>query len=240
MPDGQEHRVFSLEHNQLGHPPGGRLDELDKLLRHLGPIGLVDDHRRIERARLVTETLALLGLLALVVDVKGRVLAANEFVRENVEFLRWITTDRIAFRDRAAQAFMRDALKRISFNAAVGRRAFPARSAEAASLVLVHVIPIVGNRDIFSGDVLIALSPIAPTPAPSLGLIQALFDLSPREARVAQGLARGATLDQIATEAKVSRNTIRSQLRVVFEKTGCKRQAEVALLLSRLSSSAFF
>ncbi len=44
------------------------------------------------------------------------------------------------------------------------------------------------------------------------------------EARVANGLARGATLDELASEGSVSRNTVRTQLRAVFD---CKCDATI-------------
>lgn len=215
---------------------------LDKLHPHLMRTALIASRLRLERARLATETLALLGQPALVVDLQCRVLAANDLIQANTNFLRWLATDRIALRDRSAENLLKEALKRLSGNAAAGKHSFPACGREGEDRLLVHVIPLMGRaRDIFGGGAaLIVLSPIRPPAAPSLGLIQALFGLSPREARVAQGLARGATLDEIAEEAKVSRNTVRSQLRVVLEKTGCNRQAEVAVLLSRLALSADF
>jgi DNA-binding CsgD family transcriptional regulator len=82
----------------------------------------------------------------------------------------------------------------------------------------------------------LVLTPVTVRGAPPTEIIQALFDLTPSEARVARGLASGHTLDDIADSAAVSRNTVRSQLRGVLEKTGCQRQAEVAALLSGLYS----
>ncbi|WP_246720575.1 helix-turn-helix transcriptional regulator [Methylocystis sp. H4A] len=52
--------------------------------------------------------------------------------------------------------------------------------------------------------------------------------------RVARGLVTGKTLEEIATEQSVSRNTVRTHLRGVMEKTGCNRQAEVVALLGGL------
>jgi DNA-binding CsgD family transcriptional regulator len=39
----------------------------------------------------------------------------------------------------------------------------------------------------------------------------------------------------IAAQGGVSRNTVRTQLRGVLEKTGCSRQAEVVALLSGIA-----
>jgi DNA-binding CsgD family transcriptional regulator len=59
-----------------------------------------------------------------------------------------------------------------------------------------------------------------------------LFDLTPAEARVARSLAAGKTVENIASDASVSLNTVRTHVRGVLEKTGCNRQAEVVALLT--------
>jgi DNA-binding CsgD family transcriptional regulator len=61
--------------------------------------------------------------------------------------------------------------------------------------------------------------------------------LTPAEARVARGIAVGKTLDDLASDGGTSRNTIRTQLYRVMEKTGCTRQVEVAGLLAGISSA---
>ena len=60
-------------------------------------------------------------------------------------------------------------------------------------------------------------------------------DLTPSEARVARSLASGKTVDEIATDGGVSRNTIRTHLSSVLEKTGCNRQADIVALLTAIS-----
>lgn len=61
-----------------------------------------------------------------------------------------------------------------------------------------------------------------------------LFDLTPAEAAVAVGVARGCTLARLAADHGVSVSTIRSQLAAVFGKMGISRQAELAGALAAL------
>ncbi|WP_087691237.1 MULTISPECIES: hypothetical protein [unclassified Pandoraea] len=61
--------------------------------------------------------------------------------------------------------------------------------------------------------------------------LKVLFGLSPAEARLALALAEGTELTQYAMDAKVAINTARTQLRHVFDKTGCRRQADLLRLL---------
>lgn len=62
-------------------------------------------------------------------------------------------------------------------------------------------------------------------------LLAATFNLTPAEARVAARLCAGDALKHIAKENKLSLNTVRTQLRSVFEKTGTNRQADLVRLL---------
>lgn len=63
-----------------------------------------------------------------------------------------------------------------------------------------------------------------------------LFGLSPAESLLASELASGASLEEAAVSLGVSRNTVRSQLQSVFQKTGTNRQVELVRVL--LSSAA--
>lgn len=51
------------------------------------------------------------------------------------------------------------------------------------------------------------------------------YGLSPKETRLAIGLAQGDSLDCLATRFNVSRNTLRAQLRGLLQKTGATSQA---------------
>jgi DNA-binding CsgD family transcriptional regulator/PAS domain-containing protein len=65
-----------------------------------------------------------------------------------------------------------------------------------------------------------------------------LFGLTPAEARLACMLMQGKSLNGVAEELGVARNTVHSQLQKIFEKTGTNRQAELMRLL--LKSPAQF
>lgn len=69
---------------------------------------------------------------------------------------------------------------------------------------------------------------------PSSDIIGALFDLTAAEARVARGIAMGRSPTELAKEAQTSVETIRSQLKSVFQKTSVARQSELAVLVSAL------
>lgn len=72
--------------------------------------------------------------------------------------------------------------------------------------------------------------------SPDKAVLQEMFGLTPAEAEVAARLAGGQTLQDIAQANGVSLNTIRTQLRGIFTKTGTSRQAQlIALLLGTVA-----
>ena len=66
--------------------------------------------------------------------------------------------------------------------------------------------------------------------------LEQIFRLTPTEARLATVLANGATLSEAAAAQGVSVATARTQLKAVFAKTRTHRQAELVMLISRLSA----
>lgn len=76
------------------------------------------------------------------------------------------------------------------------------------------------------------------TPSITADTVRQLFGLSKREAELAAALCSGCTLDELAAERGTSINTVRSQLKSVFNKTGTSRQADLVSLL--LASPAYF
>jgi DNA-binding CsgD family transcriptional regulator len=68
--------------------------------------------------------------------------------------------------------------------------------------------------------------------------MQQAFGLTLSEAKLAQDIAVGKTLPEIATAIGVSKETLRSRLKSIFEKTSTSRQAELAMLLGQLPKSS--
>lgn len=67
----------------------------------------------------------------------------------------------------------------------------------------------------------------------TLQLLGSLYDLSPAELRIASALMAGKTPEAYAQDAGVTINTVRTQLKSLFSKTGTGRQAELVALLSQ-------
>jgi DNA-binding CsgD family transcriptional regulator len=113
----------------------------------------------------------------------------------------------------------------------------PMPATEQSVATVVHVIPVRrAANDIFSmaSSILIA-TPVDRSASPSANLLQGLFDLTPAEAKVAQAVALAKTVEEIAIQQNVGIETVRSQLKKVFNKTGTTRQVSLARLLAGLT-----
>lgn len=208
---------------------------LDSFRPHLARAGFLAARWRLQRLRAATEALALIGVPAVILDRTGRSLAANDLVQSQTTHLRWLPRDGVGLVDASANALLRRSMAKLFETEPNEVLSFVSRVGVEDAAV-IHLIPIWGKaRDVFDGGLaLLTLTPVKAAEAPSLSLVRALFDLSGTEGHVARELTRGRTIEQIAEQSGVSRETVRTQMRAVFAKTGTNRQAEVAALLAGL------
>jgi len=213
------------------------IHRLDLLRPHLARSAMMSARLQMERARIVSATLAQIGLPALVFDERGRVIATNELMETLDNHVIWRSLGRVTIKDSRADALFQQAIASIDSRIASSVQSFAVRSTDAITAIVAHVVPIRGiARDIFvrCAGVLV-LTPVNLPLAPSIELVQSLFDLSPAEARVARALTIGQSVEEIASAGAVSRNTVRTQVRAVLEKTGCHRQSDVIALLKGIA-----
>jgi DNA-binding CsgD family transcriptional regulator len=173
----------------------------------------------------------------MVMDEGGMVLHANDLMNDLSGHVRWRANDRVALADARANEMLWAALPGLNEPADTGVHSFALRDATGRAELVAHLVPIRRSAlDIFGRSfALLIVTPVTARKAPPVELLRSLFDLTPSEARVARGLAAGDSLDDIAASGSVSRNTVRSQLQQVLEKTGCTRQAEVTAMLSNVA-----
>jgi DNA-binding CsgD family transcriptional regulator len=69
-----------------------------------------------------------------------------------------------------------------------------------------------------------------------LSSLRELFKLSSSEAEIAVALGAGANINEVARERGVKRNTLRSQLASIMERTGTHRQAELVALVAKIDA----
>ena len=81
----------------------------------------------------------------------------------------------------------------------------------------------------------ISLSHLHDTQIPSEALLSRIYNLTPAETRIAQGISRGDSLEEIAANLAIRISTARTQLASIFEKTNTRRQAKLVAILSHLA-----
>jgi DNA-binding CsgD family transcriptional regulator len=86
-----------------------------------------------------------------------------------------------------------------------------------------------------AGDAAIFIAPSQKSPLWSDLQVASLFDLTPAEARVFEGIASGLSVTEIAEQAGTAVGTTKTHLLQVFAKTGCHRQAELVALAAALN-----
>jgi DNA-binding CsgD family transcriptional regulator/PAS domain-containing protein len=237
LPSG-EHVFLALTRKlERGPVEAELIHRLDTLRSHIARSVLMSARLQLQRASAVSEALALIGLPALVLDERGKVLAANRLIEALTASVHWRARDQVSLKDRAADQLLRSAIATIDVPGNSGVRSFPVREPDTQAMMVAHVIPIrFSARDIFVRcAAVLVLSAIGTPQAPSVELVQSLFDLTPAEARIARSLASGKTVDDIASDSHISHNTIRTHIRGVLAKTGCTRQTDVVALLAGIS-----
>ncbi|TXN38583.1 helix-turn-helix transcriptional regulator [Methylobacterium sp. WL7] len=107
------------------------------------------------------------------------------------------------------------------------------RASRRPLIMSTILVPVLGEKEPHTVLILIDLER---TPRPNTTALERIFGLTVAEARLAAVLAGGATVAEAAIAHKVSVATVRTQLAAIFAKTHTSRQAELVMLVSRLSA----
>jgi DNA-binding CsgD family transcriptional regulator len=228
--------IFNIERSyKKGFVDREVLPALDAIRPHLARSALLSIRLGLERARAMTEALGRLDLPAAVLASSGRVISTNTLLDKMHGQFILAAGGRIAISHRPANELFQAILGHSIHNGADLRpHSIPVPSVGDLTACVAHLVPVRRQaRDIFTGAAnIFVVTSLTNPKAPPAHILYGLFDLSPAEAKVAQSLVEGLTLEEIATANNLSRETIRKQLRAVLTKTGTNRQAELVGLLA--------
>ncbi|MGI8568350.1 MAG: helix-turn-helix transcriptional regulator [Methylocella sp.] len=150
IPTGEKLTLVLTRLTERGRVERAIVQKLDELRPHLARSALMSARLQLERARIASETLAKMGLPALVLDEKGKVLAANQLIESLTSYVHWRAQDRVSLKDRGADSLLRDAVATIDLAAGASVRSFPVRDLANDAMMVAHVVPIrLSARDIF-------------------------------------------------------------------------------------------
>src|SRR3569623_979945 len=214
----------------------GPFGEAEKQIRdayrpQLARAALMATRLELQRAQATVSTLSVLGLPGAVVNRGGRVVAANQLFEELAPRVAIGAIDAVSLNVPAQNALLRKGLLAQGLDN-VG--SIPIAATETDPALVVHLVPVQRTaQDVFIGaSHIVLVTPVTAPAAPLTYLLAGLFDLTPAEAAVARGIASGDSLPEFATRNGVSPETVRTQLRAVFEKTGTRRQVDLVRLLA--------
>lgn len=120
--------------------------------------------------------------------------------------------------------------------AAAGSSGFLARRSDGGRPLAVYVHLLAGAPDAPQSTQtslrLVTIVDSAPGPAGSAPDLCAIHSLTPSEARLAESMLIGLQLAGAARQARVSINTVRTQLKQLFAKTATRRQSDLLRVLA--------
>lgn len=239
VPSG-EILLFSIEQMWRDGPiSDDSMRVLEALRPHISRSSLLTAKLRFERARSAVEAFAVADMPAALARADGHVLAANDLFAALGPQLAIGARNRLRVAFEGAAGLIDAALARAPGPG--GRKpplsvAIPAES-ESPPLV-VHILPTEGAaRDLFGArTALLLVTRVEAGSAPDAGLLRALFDLTPTEARVAQELLGGGSGDEVARRLGMGGETLRTHVKSVLRKTGFGRRVELVRFLAGLPS----
>lgn len=234
MPTG-EIAIYSVERRyETGPFTRGDCLSLDVLRPHLARAALLSGRAGLERAKAMASTLETIGIPAAVVRHGGKLLAANAMLERMMPSLFQDRRERLRIVDERADSLFAKVLESLSKGAGGrGVGSIPVASDASRPPMIVHLLPVRGAAQdlFFQASAIVMVTPIDRASVPTAEVLQGLFDLTPAEARVAQGIGRAGDVDVLARSLGVKPSTVRKQIKAVLAKTGVRRQTELVSLL---------
>ncbi len=183
-----------------------------------------------QKADAMTLGLNAIGAPAAVLQASGRVLSTNTLFETTRKCISTRARDRILIFDERVNRLLYNAL------AGVGVSSFPLPTSEDRACIL-HVIPL--RKDALdlspNGSAIVLISQPSDTLADATPLLKGLYDLTKGEARVAQEILKGLSLPSVAKQLQISHETVRSNAKSIYAKTGSTGQTDLVRRLSVLT-----
>ncbi|MEP9375382.1 helix-turn-helix transcriptional regulator [Aquabacter sp. CN5-332] len=241
LPDGDS-IFFTMERAYAAGPfPHKHIAALDALRPHLGRAAYLSMRLAMAHAQATTAALSAVGTAAAVVRPNGRLLAANTQMEALIPEVFADRRERLTLTSKTADDLLGRALMQLSEPGSVADVAsIPVRGRVGEPGLVIHVLPVRrAASDVFSGAAFIVIAnTVGIAASPRASLLSALFDLTPAEARVARAMADLKTPEAIAAENGVSRETVKTQMKAIYTKTGVHSQTAMVRLLTAVGKAA--
>jgi DNA-binding CsgD family transcriptional regulator len=213
------------------------LARLNHLKPDLARAAFMTSRLAFREAASVTAALSMVGLPAVVLGDSGTAIAMNAEMEALAPLVTTGAGNSLNINRPAAKLMFDDALAMLSAGAVPRVQSIPVPASEEFPATILHVLPVRRMaRDVFGLSLaLMIATPVGEIGPPDMRVLCGLFDLTPAEARLAREVAVGASMETAAATLGLSIETVRTYLKRVMAKTGTRRQAELAVLLSGLT-----
>ncbi|MBC9878907.1 PAS domain-containing protein [Bradyrhizobium sp. INPA01-394B] len=218
-------------------------DNSGRAMRLIGVHSDITDHvshQTVEQARLA-ETLDLLRCAVILTDARGHLIRLNRAAEDlldrksAVRVRHNIVRASCSTADRALGAALR-----LAAEAGASAQSLLVKLSHDEDLpMFAHILPIGGvcSESLPEASAVLAIFiQESDLIRDAVGLLASAYRLSPAEARLLSNILGGRNLPEAATELRVSTDTVKTQLKAIFRKTGVNRQSELIMLASRLSA----
>lgn len=231
--------AFSIERRLADGPVDDSvIVELNALRPHLARAALMSARLRLERAEGMAQSLSMMGLPSAVLLGDGKVIATSPLFEQVGGQVVSKAFGRIALAHAGANALLSQAIDSLnSGELQSGAKSIAVPSDGENAAMVVHLVPVRRSaHDIFGPAMgILVITPLGSSQALPADLLNGLFDLSPAEIRAANGLLEGKSVEGLAADHGLSRETIRSQVKAVFAKTGTTKQSDLVSLLANVN-----
>ncbi|WP_165937912.1 helix-turn-helix transcriptional regulator [Methylobacterium segetis] len=236
VPSG-DRLIFNVERAfSRGPITGDIVARLDTLRPHLARAATMSARLRLQTVKVAAQVLDVVNIPAAILGWQAQVLAVNDgcsaLLGSTIREAR-----RLTLNNPKADRLLAPALETLAAKRPTSICSIPIPATEERGPLILHVLPVRrAAADLFNAaSAIVIFTPVALGEAPDLTVLSGLFDLTGAEARVARELTACRTVEEIAAQAGVSVNTIRTQLKSVLAKTGTRRQAELVGLLAGMA-----
>lgn len=233
-----ENIVFTLERKlELGPVSRREVAVLDGVRPHLARAAVLASKLQMQRAQASLASFERAGSPAALIDAKGSVSAMNASFETLLGQVIIRARDKIALDDDRANALLLKALAELAQDRLGDTRSIPVPNKDDRPAFIIHVLPIRRQAlDIFSrAQAMLVVTTADRTLRIETSLLCELYDLTRAEAAIANGLLEGLTADELSASRGVTRETVRSQIKKVLAKTGCRSQADFIRRLAPLA-----
>jgi DNA-binding CsgD family transcriptional regulator len=214
--------------------------ELAALSRQISSAAALARALGFASANAAMEAFEMSGSAVALLNRRGEVLRLNNAAEAMMGPELRVVQKRIVWEDREATAALDRALHALLW-AAAGSALMPPVSLPRHGRRPILAYPLklssVSASALADCQALLVFVDLEKRVRPSQEAIRSAFGLTAAEARLAVRLAGGAPLDAVADEFRIAKETARSQLKSIFQRTGVHRQSELVSLLASFLSS---